>query len=185
MAAFLFRSLRMCLGYTLKTTRTIKNRNRFFEVTLKRYRYAFLQRIDFKSVLPKNRPQFGFSEKPFGSSEEPTSNRFFIVSYDSCQEPTMNPFFQISTGLFDLWWSILRNMKIRFFEVLFSDILIFGINYLNYIVSLLKESGIGYLQTIEFDSMNNRESVLSKQLDSILWIIGNRFFANNRTWFYE
>ena len=64
--------------YTLKTTRTIKNRYRFFEVTLRQYRYAFfkestsarfLRRTDVMSVLQKNvsilrknRRHVGFSE---------------------------------------------------------------------------------------------------------------------------
>jgi len=64
--------------YTLNTTRTIKNRYRFFELTLRRYRYAFfkestsarfLRRTDVMSVLQKNvsilrknRRQVGFSE---------------------------------------------------------------------------------------------------------------------------
>ena len=58
--------------------------------------------------------------------------------------------------------------EIRLFEVWFSVILVFGFEYLNYIVWLFKESGIGSSRTIELDSMNNRGSVLPEQSDLIL-----------------
>ena len=135
------------------------------------------------------------------SSEEPTSVRYFRETFRFFGRTDLESVFHSIVRFLTrtdcesvlpninwvVWFMMIDSSKyeIRLFEVLFSVILIFGIDFLNYIVWLLKQSGIGSSRTIGLDSMNNRESVLREQSDLILWIIGNWFFANNRTWFYE
>ena len=140
-------------AYTHRTTRTIKNRYRFLEVTLRQNRYAFFKesiagrffrRTDLSSVfqrnlsiLRKNRPRISFSKYRTILDK----NRLWIRSSN----------YQLGCSIYDdrffqIWNKVVRSI-------------VFG-----------------------YSNIRNRFSEL---YCLIIKTIGNRFFANNRTWFYE